>query len=663
VKRRRLEIALLLFGAAFLTVVALSFRPGSRGASRRHAGGAVPAPRDAGPATTLSSGFDFTESLRGKPLFRIKAEKTAGFGAAAAAGVAPELYVGEKVALTLYPEDGEPVTVHSDRAEYDARTRGAALEGNVRWSDGAGGMAETGKLLFLSDERAMQAPGEVHFSRGGFDLTAPSGRYGIEERSLSLSGPVRGRGTETGTAPLSSLQAGSGLYRKAEGVIELGGGVEASSGRGDTISSERMVLKLEEPGGRLAWARAMGAVKGAVTGSRWKGGGGQPRPYSGNDAAFLFDAQGQIQNLTLSGSPATAEEGGRKVTARTIELEFAGDRTVAARARGEVSVAAGREKAFGENGELSFGESGDVAGFSLSGGARLEGEGRSGRADRAVEVPGKRLWILTGDAKSSAMLEEGGSRISAPRIEIDEGRKLVRARGGGARAVLAPSGKGANATLVGDNSKPTFGKADEMVFDQSAGTASLSGHAALWQEGSSLFGHDITLNDAERSVAAVGKVRAILSPEADGAAADPGSPTVLTAGKLVYREEAAGEGDAAAGSAVLDGGLAAARGGWRARGESGKVRIGKDRKVERLELTGKVEISDSGSGRRGQAERAVDYPAEGRTVLEGKPARVSDREGNAVAGAVLTITERGRRVEVTAPEGGTTETIHQTRRD
>jgi YD repeat-containing protein len=29
----------------------------------------------------------------------------------------------------------------------------------------------------------------------------------------------------------------------------------------------------------------------------------------------------------------------------------------------------------------------------------------------------------------------------------------------------------------------------------------------------------------------------------------------------------------------------------------------------------------------------------------------------------LTITERGRRVEVTAPDGGKTETVHKTKRD
>jgi hypothetical protein len=49
-------------------------------------------------------------------------------------------------------------------------------------------------------------------------------------------------------------------------------------------------------------------------------------------------------------------------------------------------------------------------------------------------------------------------------------------------------------------------------------------------------------------------------------------------------------------------------------------------------------------------------------VLQGAPAWVTDSEGNRVSGATLTITQRGRNVEVTAPEGGKTETVHKTRR-
>lgn len=663
-KRRRIEIALLAFGAAFLALVVISFRSGSRPRPGGGTAAEVPPPRDAGPATTLSSGFDFTESLKGKPLFRIKAEKTAGFGAAASAGVSPELYAGENVSLTLYPDDGEPVTVHAEKAEYDARTRAATLEGNVRWTDARGSLAETGKVVYGSADRALVIPGSLHFARGRFDLRARSGRYDAGSRVLALTGPIEGSGSGTRAAAFSRFRAESALYRKNEGVVELAGGVRAQSGEGDTIESERLTLKLEEPQGRLAWARAIGGVHGVVGAGRLPGARPAPRPYGGQEAAFFFGADGELKTLALSGSPASAEEAQRRVTAKTIELEFAGRRAVAARARGDVAVTGAAQRASAESGDLSFGADGAVEGLTLWGRARLEGEGRSGRAQRAVEVASRGLWVLTGDASSSATVEQGGSRVSAPRVEIDDKRKIVRAQGGGVRAVLAPArGKRANAALVGDPSRPTFGKAERMIFDQTAQTATLSGGAALWQNASSLFARDVTLNDAERSVVAVGDVRAILAPDATAAGPEEKRPTVLRAARLIYRETPGTSEGQSAGSADLEGGVTAARGPWRAAGKTGRALLGKDRRIERLELSGAVTFSDSAAGRSGQAEHAVDFPAQGRTILEGSPARVTDREGNRVAGATLTITDRGRRVEVTAPEGGKTETIHQTRHD
>ncbi len=506
-KRRTLELALFLFGAAFLAIVFFSFRPGSRPRSTASdAGRKIPAAREAGPATTLSSGFDFTESVRGKPLFRIQARRTAGFGAGPAPGGSPDLFAGEGITLTVYTEKGAPVTVESERAEYDARSQRATLEGNVRWNDGKGALAETGKVTFESAARTMSAPGPVHFAREAFDLNAQSARYDTGSRELSLAGPVEGVG---GRGALSRLRAGSGLYREEEGSVDLEGGVVATSGEGDSLESERLFLKLSEPGGRLEWARATGDVRGTVGAGRAGGAPGVSRRYAGDAAHFLFDDAGEVRNLTLSGSPATAEDPERRVAAKTIALAFAGRRAVSARARGEVAVTAGHEKAFAEEGELSFGSDGAVEGLSLSGGARLDGEGRSGRADRAVKTTSSGVWVLSGDARSSARVEQSGSRVSAPRIEIDDHRKLVRAEGGGARAVLAPShGERANATLVGDPSRPTFAKAERMVFDRTGGTATLSGGAALWQDASSLFGRDITLNDTERSVVATGNARA-----------------------------------------------------------------------------------------------------------------------------------------------------------
>lgn len=662
--RRTLEVGLVLFGAAFLAVVLLSYRPGSR---PRSAGGARPIPsaRDAGPATTLSSGFDFTESIRGKPVFRIKARKTAGFGAGPAPGGSPELYAGEGVTLTLYPETGSPVTVESERAEYDSRAQRATLEGNVRWSDGKGALAETGRVTFESAARLLQAPGPIHFARAGFDLNAKSAAYELGPRVLRLAGPIEGTG---GRGALAKVRAASGTYREEEGAIDLAGGVHAESGKGDSLESRGLVLHLAEPGGRVEWARAEGDVSGVVGAGRVAGAEGVARRYAGETATFTFDESGEVRGLTLLGQPASAEEPTRRVTAREIALAFTGRRAVSARARGDVAVTAGGDRASADEGDLSFGADGAVNGVSLAGRARLDGAGRSGRADRAVEMPASGVWVLTGDARSSASVERSGSRVSAPRIEIDDAKKLVRAEGGGARAILAPSkGERANATLVGDPSRPTFAKAERMVFDENARTATLSGGAALWQDASSLFGRDITVNDTERSVVATGNARAVLAPDPAGKRPEDRSPTVLTAGRLLYREgpkEAEVSGaPAAPGEVTLEGGVAASRGPWKAKGQSGKIFLSKSRKVERLELSGSVSMSDAAAGKTGQAEHAVDFPEESRTVLEGAPAVVTDREGNRVSGATLTITDRGRRVDVTAPAGGQTQTIHPTRQD
>jgi lipopolysaccharide export system protein LptA len=661
VTRRTLEVALVLFGAAFLAVVFFSFRSGRQ---PRSAGAAhpIPAARDAGPATTLSSGFDFTESVRGRPIFRIKAKKTAGFGAGPGPGSSPELYAGEGITLTVYPDSGAPVTVESERAEYDARSQRATLEGNVRWTDGKGALAESGKVAFESASRVITAPGAVHFAKAGFDLNARGATYDAGTRVLRLAGPVEGEG---GRGALARLRADSGLYREGEGSIELEGGVHTDSGAGDRLECHSLTLKLSDPGGHPEWARASGDVKGVVGAGRTGTAESVARNFTGETANFVFDDAGEVRSLTLTGQPAAADELGRRVTAKAIDLEFAGRRAGSARARGDVAIASGPDKAFADQGDLSFGADGAVEGVTLSGSARLDGEGRSGRADRAVQVVSQGIWVLTGDAHRSASVEQSGSRVSAPRIEIDDRRKIVRAEGGGARAVLAPShGDRANATIVGDSTRPTFAKAERMVFDDGTKTATLSGGAALWQEASSLFGRDITVNDSERSVVATGNARALLAPDPAGKHPEDKSATVLTADRLIYRESrASAESGSGSGEATLEGNVQASRGTWRANGQSGKVLLAGDRKVERVELSGDVSVSDAAAGRTGRAERAVDRPEEGRTVLEGNPAVVTDRDGSRVAGAILTLTERGRRVEVTAPEGGQTQTIHPTRQD
>lgn len=665
--RKRLEVAVLAFGAVFLLLIVFSFRPGRRpAASAAQPQPDATAPPGAGQATTVLSGVDFTESLRGKPLFRIRSEKTVGFGPGA--GLLPNWYALEGVELTVYTEEGSPVTVRAHRADYDERSKSARLHGNVRWTDEEGALGETEQVEFDPATRTLVIPTPIHFVRGTFDLRAPSGSYDVRNRLVRLAGPIEGSGTGEGSGGLASLSADFALFRRTEGVVELKGNVSGAAGGGDRVEADRLVLKLDESGKRLEWARASGRVRGNLVGASAPSSGaakasaarappstGPARKYAGEQAIIVFGPQGETQSLALTGTPAVVEDPGRRVTARAIDVAFAGGRAVSATARGDVEIRSDQSRASAEQASLTFGPAGAVESMALSGNVQTSGEGRSGRAEKIIQLPSQGMWLLTGGPSSSATVESEGSRVSASRIELTQKPDTLRAEGGARAAFISTKGKAKAPTLVGDSGQPTYGKAARMVFDQTGKTASLSGGATLWQGGSSLFADDITLNEAERTVVAVGHVRSILErPPSERSAGEPARSTV-TARRMIYREKE--------GTAKFENDVSVSRGAWQARADRATAHLAgeTEKKIERVELVGSVHVRDGATGREATADKATDYPAEGRTVLEGNPARVSDRDGNRVAGATLTIRDRGRSVEVTAPEGGKTETVHRTK--
>ena len=663
-KLSRTELAILAFGAAFLALLAAFFRPGHRVPSERpRVSAKVPPGGEGGEATALLSGFDYTESVGEKRVFRIRADRTVGYGAGI--GLPPNRYALEKVALTVYPEEGAPVDVLAERAQYDDRTKAAILSGNVRWADAQdSALGETDRVEFDPSTRVLRAPASLHFSRGSFDVRATSGAYDLKTRVLTLAGPIQGSssGAGSGGGGLSSLAADSAQYRRGEGIAELAGKVSASSTAGDRLACDRLLLKFTAEGNRVDWMRAYGDVQGVVAA---RATAQAERNYSAAEGILYLDPSGEIRSVNLTGSPASVREPAQRLAARNIDLDFAGGRPVAARAHGSVRLSSDRGNAEARAASAAFGPAGGFQTLELTGDVRLEGEGRTGVADRVVDVADRGVWLLTGSREKAATVEEGGSKVSGNRIEIDRNRRSLRAEGN-ARAVFVPEkDRPAESTsLLGDPTRPTYGKAERIVLDRETRLASLSGGASLWQESSSVFGDDITLNDVEKSAVAVGKVRAVLSRAVTGSRASPtpartaGStdgPAVITSRRLIYRESEA--------SAVFEDGVTIVRGTWQATGSRGVARFGKDKKLERVELAGGVVLDDRATGRHATADTAEDFPKEGRTVLHGNPARVTDAEGNRVAGSTLTITGRGKNVEVTAPEGGRTETIHKTKAD
>jgi LPS export ABC transporter protein LptC len=675
VKVRRPELAVLGLAAIFVIVLALSFRPGRRpAAAQARQRPSAPGVEAVGEPTTLLEGFDFTEMVKGKPLLRIQAERTVGYGPGA--GLPPNLYTGETVTLTAYPEDGSPVTVYADRANYDERTRESRLMGNVRWTDADGSLAETQEAQFHPATRLLEAPGRVHFTRGSMDITAPSAKYDLKDRTVRFAGPIEGTGSGEESGGISRLTARAAVYRREDSMLQLEN-ADATSRTGDRFASDRLDLKLSSEGRHHPeWARATGNVRGilsaegaarAATAPR-EGAARVERQYSGEESVVTFDGEGKPKSFTLRGSPAIMNEPARRLMAPQIDLAFADGKASAARATGGVRIESADSQATGDSGSLGFGEDGETQNAVLDGNVRVDGPDRKAQSARAAQLDSRGIWVLTGDANRAARVESGGSRISAERIEIERPLKQVRAEGR-ARAVFSPdpAKPDRKVTFVGDPKRPAYGQGDRIALDDARHVATLSGTASVWQDTSSLFADDITLSDAEKTVTAVQNVRAVLSPSKESrasassdkpAAADEKTASVILARRMVYRDSDR--------SARFEGGVSMTRGGMHATGGESTAWLAKDdqdRGVDCVEISGDVRLVDRALGRSATAEKIVDYPKLGRTVLWGSPARVVESGGNQVAGAVLTITDRGRSVEVTAPEGGKTETIHRTEKD
>jgi len=654
VKLRRPDLFVLVGGGAFVLLLAFSFRTAERpAAGRRASAPRAPTSASTGEATTLLDGFDFTETVAGKPLLRIKADHTVGYGPGA--GLAPDLYAGEKVTLTVYPDDGAPVTVNADRGDYDERTRESKLQGNVHWSEADGSLAETDLVLFHPSSHVLEAPHAVHFTQGSIDLTAPSARYDLQDRVVRLAGPIQGSASGEDTGGLSRITAREGRFRRDNGLLELET-AEGQSRAGDRFAADRVTVKTGTSGGRPEWIRGEGNVRGTVSAEGPAGKERSQRQYAANESLLGLDGAGRARSLVLTGAPAILSEPQRRLTARQIEVAFVEGRAVSARATGGLRIDGDTGHAEAAQGSVGFAKDGSAENVLLEGDVRVEADGRKGEGARAVELSTAGVWVLTGDAARSARAESAGSRISADRIQIDRPRGKIVAEGR-ARAIFRPDPKGQQRTVtfVGDPKRPTYGRADRIALDEPGQTATLAGAASLWQDNSSLFADDITMSDAEKSVTAVRNVRAVLTPDPPPKSGER-APSLVSASRLLYRETDR--------SGRFEGGVTVTRGaGWRATGGESTAWLGKDGGVDCMEISGDVDLADRAVGRTAKAEKALDFPKQGKTMLWGSPARVTDASGNRVAGAILTILDRGGSVEITAPEGGKTETIHRTEKD
>ena len=653
-----------IFGAsAVLTgILVFSFRRVPR-ASRQPAPApaGIAAPEGAGHPTTVLSGFDYAQTSAGRPKFQVHADRTVGF--APSAGLPSTWYGLQAVLLTLYSEEGAPLKIQSDAAEYDPRTKAMHMKGNVVMRDVSGTIVRTANVDYDPVPDMLRIPGPVDMVRGRIHGHASSAVYSNRSRELELAGPVTAEGTAAPASPFSTLRSDRGVYRRVPGEIELDGHVQGTHGS-DRFSSDSLILHLASDD-HVDRARATGTLEGSIAG----GASGQaPEIFAADTGTLDFDAAGKLERILLNGAPAkilatptAADPGSRQIQAAAITLDYEQDLLRHATAEGNVDMERDTRNARGEPIHETIRSDSMAAAFSSGGTvetARFEGRVVATTPDAIAHAPAA---AFAAASDSMTFLAAGGvdAEVSAPRgkvvarrIELfSAGSRLVATDA--ARAYLRPSSENRGLPeFLSSSKKPTRAKGDRIELDNAAKTATFTGSAAIWQESSSLFADRIQLFDVDRSAAAQGHVRTIARDAAS--ASDKLVPlSTVTSERMRYSESNR--------TAHFEERVVATRGPQVARGETADSRFNDKNQVEQTILTGHVKFSDPATGRKGSGDRAEDEPQAGVTTLFGDPAVALDGAGNRISAAVLTFRRNSGLVEARARDGQKIESVYQTR--
>lgn len=578
----------------------------------------------------------------------------------------------EGVELTFrYTAQGQPATgkVSADRCTYTPSLQRASFNGNVVLSTEDGFELRSPTLSYRGDRGVLRSEDRVAFKRKRAAGTALGFKYEAEQGQVEFPAEPRLR-IENAEGPPTEVEGGRAEFDKDKGELRFFDGARAARG-GDVLVSGRLVLRFAAdrrainsleahddvvltmsgggtgamglPGGSGGGRRELrapglglwfrpdrtpeeaSAFYGAVL-TIWPGPKErkEKRTLRGHLLIFRFDAQGRLRELQGMKSaafvrePLPPEKGEpQQLDARNFVATFdpPSGALTSVDARGDVDYRHGLRHAAGERGTF--------------------------QADR------NRLALM----KGRPMLEEQGtSRLTAERIELDTVTGDVEARGGAqqtlfkggsAPALVSGGAAGEQATLISSRT---------LKHDARSRTTLYEGEALMRSGRSEIRAERLRqVDDAQgrRRVEAEGGVRSRLQPEAAKPGGKPPELIEVKAENMTY--------DEAQREVVYTGEVDLRQGPIATRSPKATLSLAADgRSLEKLVAGEPVQLQE---GQRRAEGRLATYDLATETItIEGEPVKLVG-PGQDVQGRSLTFHVGDDKILVDGREEGRTETI------
>lgn len=580
-----------------------------------------------GSAQLASEGFEYTQTLEGRPVFRLK-------GGSLRSSSEGQVELTE-VQLALFRPEGEYV-VASERATYFVDRREASLSGSVRLSGGRELTLETSRLDLVELGRRLRTDEPVRFASGGFRGEASGLDADLGAGTAELVGPVTVDGTSRAGERIQ-VTAGRLLLAREANRVRGEAGVAATV-PGAKLSAATLEFVLADDARTPQFLR----LEGDVTGSSLEG-TEQPTiatPFYFTARALsvhLDPAAGRPQRLEMEGSPERSAvlvswpipERARILTTRLLNLELADGRLAAAEAVGasemkEVPASAQDQtlrSATARLTRLEWDSAGRLVNATLTGEVVLTEPQARAVGERAYLQPVEETIEIIGEP---AVLTGPRGELRAPRLTLRQATQQVHATG--PVSALLRDLRLPKAGTGGAPEEPVRVQAREADGDLSGRSFSFAGEVRAHQGDSLLFADQLRGEEQPRRTAASGHVRTLWRRTASAAARGE-EPIEITAETLTYRESER--------RVLYEGQVEVVQGGRRVRAKALEVDLDDRQQARVLTARGNVELLDPEGGRTVTGDSAIYRLADKTVEIAGEPARLRDRQGNQLAGRRL----------------------------
>ena len=591
-------------------------------------------------AVGVYHGFEFTESVSGKTVFVLRADKTLGLSSG--------WNDIQGVRLQLYRSGEQRAVLTCDAARFNPQTRDAKLTGSVQLSFPDGGLVDTDHGRFDATSRRFVADSPVVYSSPQAIGEAQHATYDLSENRVDLAGGVviRERGGPT-------VRTDRLTYDREAKEVSFPVGLSLA-GESFRVDATKGRLWLAEEGGLPSQIELLGGVRfdGSDPENLDQMAGWAERVDAKRDPGNLWHVTAttrgpwvRLESRPAAGSLISLSTWLLKATVGKAGILHAECDAVTCLT--EIPLEGPLRSGESSNAKLWF-EGGRLTSLLLENDVVLSSGGATGRGSRARFLSNEGKMVLSGEERGGerAVLVSGKSRMSADRVTfLDASRKAYAE--GSVNGVAAEAGLLAGG---GEGQPPVRFAADNLYADKDGDELRLKGNARVWQGQRLLLADEIVFNQRSEDLQAFGNVRTTLPAQQVEEGSKANDEVLVVARALHYERQAR--------LAVYTGNVRYSDATHILAASELRVTFADDNSMSSLEGTGDVSILDLVENRRMTGQHAF-YDGKKHTLtLTGKPVHLVDQKGNVVTGASLTWDQASGTVTISGGAKTPSETVY-----